>query len=152
MGEGGFVFQHTFEISSVESVGGVPAPGAMPVDPKVPLTKPEFSKPPDASRPSGILGLPLGTFADIKAHRPERPLMMEDPFVIDSVNGVAAPKDLYVTIRNLKSKLGEVVSLHGYEVAEWGSTPELPKSENPSGGEVQQGFQLYPQFRVVQCK
>jgi hypothetical protein len=148
-----FTFQHTFEISSVETTNGVLDLHAKPVDPTVPLPQPDFTKPLEEAPPVGVLGVPIGAFIDIKAHRPERVLMMQDLYVIDSVNGVAAPKDLYLTISNVKSQPGEVVSLHGYETAQWASEPELPKSEDPDiGREVQQGFQCFHSFRLIECK
>ena len=146
-----FGFHHTFEVSSLESTNGVISPKARPVDPNGALPKPDFSTSPDKTRPVGLLGLPLGTFVEIKAHLSDTD-MFGGNFTVDSVSGVAAPKGSYIAIADVKSKLGGVVSLHGYEAGEWGSTPSLPQSENPGMGEAQQPFQCYHNFQVIQCR
>lgn len=148
---GGFFLQPIFVVTSIEKINGATAPDAKPVDPNVPLAKPDFSTAPPGVRPVGVLGLPLGTYAVIKAHK-SKPLMMEDPFVLESVNGVPTKEGTCITIPGVKSAVDESVTLRGCEAGEWGSTPELPKSEDPEMGRgAQQSFQFYTKFKSITC-
>ncbi len=146
----GFPFQHIFAVTSVEKVDGVTVADARPLDPKISLARPDFAAKPDNVRPIGILGLPLGTFAIIQAHSPSRAVMLESPFEVDRVNGKPLDNPPILIIRGVPETKGdERVTLHGFEAGAWKSEPALPKSENPSGIEVQQSFQFFHEFVVT---
>ena len=147
---GGFTSQHIFAVTSVEKVDGVTVADARPLDSQVPLAQPDFAAKPGRVRPIGVLGLPLGTFAIIQAHTPERPVLLESPFKVDRVNGKPLDSPPILITRGVpETKGNERITLHGFEAGSWESDPHLPKSENPSGNEAQQPFQFYHEFVVT---
>ena len=148
--QAGFLFRHIFAVTSVEKIDGVTVADARPLDPKVPLAQPDLAAKLDNVRPIGVLGLPVGTFAIIQAHTPSRPVMLESPFEVDRVNDKTLNDPPILIIRGVPETKGdERVTLHGFEAGAWESEPALPKSENPSGTEVQQPFQFYHEFVVT---
>ena len=147
---GRFVFTRTFVVTSVEKVDGVTVADARPVDPEVPLAVPDFAAKPDNVRPIGVLGLPLGTFAIIEARSSAGIVLLASPYDVLAVNGQPVDQPRILTIRDVPAARGiGRLKLHGYEVGAWKSDPDLPKSENPSGGRSQQPFQFYHSFMVT---
>jgi hypothetical protein len=143
-----FSFARKFVISSIEKRHGAAVSVARPVDPNFALAQPNFSLKPDDKPPVGGLGLPLGTIATIKVHRPEKAFLMENPFEVESVNGVPAPPNMLITVRNLKALPGESVKLRGFETGEWISQPwRAPKGEFDFS--PQAPFQFFDRFVVI---
>jgi len=147
----GFSFSHEFIVTSIEKMDNVTVADARPLNPKVPLTKPNFNAKPDTKPPVGILGMPLGTFAIIQARAPRPPLLMESPGEVVIVNGKTLDPPLVVSIRNFKApKDNALVTLHGFEVGEWGGEPVLPASENPPNqSRAQKAFGFVPRFLIT---
>ena len=148
--QAGFSFQHMFAVTSVEKIDGVTVADARPLDPKVPLAKPNFEAKRDDKRPVGALGLPLGTFAIIQARTPVRPIMIGSPFEIVNVNGKPLKNPQILTIYGVPDAKGnELITLRGFETGAWASEPDLPKSEtgrSSSSPLVQTPFRFFAEF------
>ena len=136
---GRFVYDPRFAVTSVEKVDGVTVADARPLDPNVPLAKSDFAVKTVHSRPIGLLGLPLGTFAIIQVHLPKGPPTMEIPILIDTVNGERMKSPRHISIPDFTfPKDTEQVTLRGFETGRWSGTPFSPKSEFPSTATVPQ--------------
>jgi hypothetical protein len=151
---GRFVFQHEFQVVSVEKVDGVTVADAKPIDPKIPLAKPDFTKKIAATRPIGALGLPLGTYAKIHVLSPPpgQPTM-EIPILVDTVNGQPVTPSRGITIPDFTLEMNQEAALNGYEIGVWNGIPSLPKSELPSkpqpNAQGDTSFRFINQFMVI---
>jgi hypothetical protein len=96
--------------------------------------------------PTGILGLPLGTFAVVEGTEQATSMILgSNDLALETINGKQVAKKLSIETdwpSDLPDKrvVGKHYLLHGYETAKWAGSPGLPAAENANQAQAVFGF------------
>jgi len=92
----------------------------------------------------GKLGKPLGTYLTIQGVPADRPLMMSNPLVVDTIDGVTLGKPILVEVKtDIPFKGRNIVRLRGYEDGGMVSTPMDPEDKNADMPQAPYGFRVW---------